>query len=382
MIDFLTPVSKEVLAHAQMQEEQALGFQVQFHTETEFPKIEKGNLVLFGVLENRNDINYTGNQLSFNNIRKSLYELYPGNWTKTIIDIGDILQGASVADTYFAIKKVISSIIKLGATPITIGGSNDLTYAQYRAYDNLDQMVNLVTIDAKFDLKNPSEGIKNNNYLNHIITEEPTNLSNYTNIGFQTYYNSQEEIDLMEQLYFEAYRLGEISSNLNNIEPITRNADAISFDLTAIRAAELCYGKGYRSPNGFNGKEACAIARYAGISNKVSSFSILEINHNLSEAGTMLVAQIIWYFIEGMHCKIQEPDFAQEKYFTKYNVLLPDLNLVFYKSQKSKRWWVQNPENNISLKNTLLPCSEEDYNAACKQQIPERIFKAFRKNLI
>jgi len=382
MIDFLTPVSKEVLAHAQMQEEQALGFQTQYHTETEFPEINKGDLVLVGVLENRNDINYSGEQLSFNEIRKSLYELFPGNWTKSIIDIGDIKPGASVTDTYFALRKVVETIIKTGANPIVLGGSNDLTYALYRVYDNLDQMVNLVSVDAKFDLRDTSDGIKNNNYLNNIIIEEPNNLINFTNIGFQTYYNSQEEIDLMEQLYFEAYRLGEISNNLNSIEPITRNADLISFDITAIRASELSKGKGYRSPNGFDGKEACAIARYAGLSNQVSCFGLMELNNHLSDSGQMLIAQIIWYYIEGVHCKIEESSFLKQENFTKYNVLLPDFDLVFYKSAKSNRWWVAIPENNKTLKNALLPCSAKDYKNACNQEVPERIFKALRKNLI
>jgi hypothetical protein len=43
-------------------------------------------------------------------------------------------------------------------------------------------------------------------YLTKII-DEPNNLFNYCNIGYQTYYNSQEEIDLIEKLFFDAYRL-------------------------------------------------------------------------------------------------------------------------------------------------------------------------------
>jgi len=37
---------------------------------------------------------------------------------------------------------------------------------------------------------------------------------------------------------------------------------------------------------------------------------------------------------------------------------------------------------NNKLKNTLLPCSEEEYFQACNQEIPERWWKAQRKNLI
>lgn len=385
--DFLTPVSDQVIAHAMLQNEQAIGKQIVFHQKGNlFPNVEKGDLVLFGVLENRNDIDYLGEPLNVDSVRKALCELFPGNWLNKIVDIGNVLPGAEVADTYFAVKKLVSEIIKIGAIPIVLGGSNDLTYALYRAYDELDQMVNLVCVDSKFDLRDASEGIKNNNYINTIIVEEPNNLLNYSNIGFQTYYNSQEEIDLIKKLYFDSYRLGEVSANLNLVEPLTRDADIVSFDITAIQASELSTGKGYRSPNGFSGKEACAIARYAGLSSKVSSFGLFELTNHLSESGAMLLAQILWYYIEGVHCRIQESSFASEVHFKKYIVPSPDMDLVFYESLVSRRWWVQLPENelygNKYKRAALISCTQEDYLVACDHQIPDRIYKAFRKNLI
>lgn len=387
IVDFLTPVSDQVIAHAKLQNEQAIGRQLSFYQESiAFPNLKKGDLVLFGVLENRNDINYLGETLSFNGVRKALYELFPGNWLNGIVDIGDVQSGATVEDTYFAVKKLVSEIIKLGAIPIVLGGSNDLTYALYRAYDDLDQMVNLVCVDSKFDLRDASEGIKNNNYMNSVIVEAPNNLLNYSNLGFQTYYNSQEEIDLIKKLYFDAYRLGTVSANLSLVEPLTRDADIVSFDITAIQASELSRGKGYRSPNGFSGKEACAIARYAGLSNKVSSFGLFELNNHLSDSGEMLLAQIIWYYIEGVHCRIIEPSFASDQHFKKYIVPAPDFDLVFFESLVSKRWWVQLPENELEGNNNkrvaLISCTQEDYLVACDHQIPDRIYKAFRKSLI
>ena len=107
--------------------------------------------------------------------------------------------------------------------PIIIGGSQDLTYANYRAYDNLQPMINIVNVDTNFDLGDTSSPIKNNNFLGKIIIEEPFNLFNYATIGYQTYFNSQEEIDLMEQLYFEAYRLGEVSNTITSVEPVMRD---------------------------------------------------------------------------------------------------------------------------------------------------------------
>ncbi len=387
IVDFLKPVASDVIAHAQLQDKQSLGAITSFYKEgEEFPLVSKGNIVILGVLENRGDINYLGETISFNKLRKDFYELFPGNWNAEIVDIGDVLQGHTVADTYFALKKVNETILKLGAIPVVLGGSNDLTYAMYRAYDDLDQMVNLVAVDAKFDLKDPSEGVKNNNYMNSVVVDEPNNLINFANIGFQTYYNSQEEIDLLEKLYFETYRLGEVSTNLSLVEPITRDADCVSFDVTAIMSSALSSGVGYRSPNGFSGKEACAISRYAGVSNTVSSFGLLEITKNVSAAGTMLLAQMIWYFIEGVHCRIEEQPLNDTSGYKKYIVPSQDYDFIFYESLLSKRWWVKLPDNTdtdtIIRKQSLLACTQEDYLAACDQQISKRIYKAFRKNLL
>ena len=82
---------------------------------------------------------------------KNCTALHQGNWQSSIADLGDIIAGNSLEDTFFALQKVASKLIKKGIIPIVIGGSQDLTYPLYRAYDNQEQMVNLVSIDSKFD---------------------------------------------------------------------------------------------------------------------------------------------------------------------------------------------------------------------------------------
>src|SRR5690606_32434424 len=104
-------------------------------------------------------------------------------------------------------------------------GSQDLAYSQYRAYDNIAQMVNLVNIDACFDLGDAEKGFTNKSYVSKMILEQPYNLFNYSNLGYQTYFNAQEEIDLIEKLYFDAYRLGDISVQMELVEPVMRDAD-------------------------------------------------------------------------------------------------------------------------------------------------------------
>jgi arginase family enzyme len=295
--------------------------------------------------------------------------------------LGNIHAGDTISDTYFALKKVISSLIKKKIIPIVIGGSQDLTYALYRAFDDLDQMVNLVAIDSKFDFGKESDSISASSYLSKVLIEEPNNLFNFCNIGYQTYYNSQEEIDLIDKLFFEAYRLGEISNTIALAEPVLRDADIVSVDLTSVKSADSG-NIGVFSPNGFNGKEICSLSRYAGISDKVSVFGVF--NHNNSEQESVLIAQIIWYFIEGFQYRANEYPFGSRENYIKYTIPLEE-ELVFYKSNKTDRWWIEVPiiSNGYTKfsKSSLLPCSYEEYVAACNHEIPERWWKAQSKNL-
>jgi arginase family enzyme len=379
--DFLKPLDNEILQIFKGFSSQQLGSKVVFHSAEDFPDLDKIKIAVIGVLENRGNKNQT-EEVDLSHIRKELYGLFPGNWNASIADLGNILAGNSADDTYFALKKVVSNLIKKKIIPIVIGGSQDLTYALYRGYDDLEQMVNLVSIDNKFDFGKESEAVSATSYLTKIIIEEPNNLFNFSNVGFQTYFNSQEEIDLIDKLFFDAYRLGDISNNIAIAEPVFRDADIVSIDLTSVKSSDSGNFTSF-TPNGFTGKEICALSRYSGISDKVSLLGIF--NHNNSKQESVLIAQIIWYFIEGFHYRSNEYPFGSKENYIKYIIPLED-ELIFYKSNKTDRWWIEIPfisnGNNKLKKSTLLPCSYDEYLAACNQEIPERWWKAQRKNIV
>ena len=386
MIDFsfLSPVQDRIVDQIEQLHGQAIGKKLMIHSSTNKPDLEGVKIAILGVLESRNSVDYIGEEFQLSEIRKALYKLFPGNWLHGMADLGDIQKGASVEDTYFALIQVVSSLVNANIIPVIIGGSQDLTYANYRAYDKISSMVNIVNIDKSFDLGDSSKPINNGSYLGKIILEQPYNLFNYTAIGFQTYFNSQEEIDLMEKLYFESYRLGDISHSISLVEPVLRDADIVTLDLNSVKSSEVSL-KQKHSPNGFNGREVCAISRYAGISNKVSSFGVYEYNPSKDdEATAMLVAQILWYFIEGVNCRVNDDDFSNQSNFQKFTVLVEDEELVFYKSKKTGRWWIEIPfleySNTKSRQHPLLSCMYDDYESATKGVIPERWYKAYKKN--
>jgi formiminoglutamase len=387
MQEFFTPVSKTVLAHREILPEQVLGKQIAIHSQRNgFPEVLGCKIVVFGVKEARNSINFRGEFPCFDSIRKAFYSLYAGNWHYKIADMGDITPGENVEDTYFAVKTIVSELLANKIIPVILGGGQDLIYPIYRAYDNMNKMINYVNIDSRFDIGNAEAPISNVSYVGKMVVDKPYNLFNYSAVGYQSYYNPADEITLIDRMYFDAVRLGEIVNNLHQVEPITRDADLISLDISAIKSTELSYIDN-NSPNGLNGREVCAISRYAGISNKVSAFGVFEIkNLEKSLTASMLVAQIIWYFIEGVNFRIDDGDFSRGEDFKIYKVPIEDEVLIFKKSLKTERWWIELPflsdVNNKLKHHSLLPCAYQDYEAACNQEIPERWLKARRKNEI
>lgn len=379
--DFLVPVKNKVLAFSESLPPQSLGKNIDKHTEKKgLPVFANATVAIFGVLESRNAYEKKPAKLDIGGIRIQLYQLMMGNWSSTILDIGDVEEGETVEDTYFAIKQIATRLLEENIIPIIIGATQDITFPTYRAFDKVREMVNLVCIDSRFDFGHDQELISSRSYMSRIITDKPNNLSNFSNLGYQSYFNAQEEIDLMERLFFDAYRLGDVAANMELAEPVLRNAHIISLDLKAICASEMGVDKDF-SPNGFTGREICTIARYAGISDSVSLFGIYEADN--SGQTFQMVSQIIWYFIEGINYRVKEFPSSKSDDFTKFMVHTDTGELIFYKSHVTERWWVEVPsilpEHTKTRSPALLPCTEKDYLEACNQNVPERWFKAYRK---
>jgi len=381
--EYLNPVDEALLAHAKMQSNQTFGQCIEIYTaQNGFPKLSNKKLAIVGVEEGRASVGNYGTGSNLDEVRKELYKLYPGNWPISVADLGNIHQGNTIEDTYFALGDLLSYLIKNKIIPIVIGGSQDLTYANYRAYDTLEQTVNIVAVDNKFDLGSIEDDLTSQSYLSKIVMNQPNNLFNYSNIGYQTYYNSQDEIDLLDSLFFDTYRLGEVSNSIKLVEPLMRDADIVSVDLSSIKNAEAPANNN-ATPNGFTGAEICAISRYAGISDKVTSFGIYEYNpkFDFKTQTAQLISQMIWYFIEGVNYRAKDYPFGSKDTYQKYIVPIEDQVLNFYKSNKSGRWWMEInlKDNNKFKRHALIPCTYQDYISATNQEIPDRWLKTLKK---
>ena len=379
---FLQPcrlVPREYPAHT-------LGEVTRFHTDSGLPDMDGVRIALFGVLDDPGHDNPRPCIDAPDQVRRCLYELYQPYGPCLVADLGDIRKGNQSSDTVHAVSSVVMELIQQNITPIILGGGQALTFGQYMAYERMERTANLVAIDPRFDLGNKDDDLTEKSYLGHIVLRQPNYLFNFSNIGFQTYNVDRPGIDLMDKLYFDAMRLGEVRGSMPEAEPIVRNADMISVDMSAVRRSDGP-GTSNPGPNGFHGEEICQLMRYAGISEKLSSIGLYELDPLRDQDGVtaQLAAEMLWCFIDGFVSRTNDLPWLDRKQFTKYHVQVKDHehDLIFFKSKKSDRWWMDVPysadRENRFERHHLVPCSYDDYQRACKEEVPDRWWRTFQK---
>ena len=334
----------------------------------EFPDLAGSDIVLVGIDEFRGD-GSNSRPLSADAIRSQFYQLY--NWHKDIVitDVGNIKQGKTLNDTYAAAKTVVAELLRLDKTVVIIGGSHDNTLAQYYAYRELNRIIEATIIDATIDLKSESR-LKSQSFLMEMLTGEPNMVSHYNHIGFQSYFVHPRMLETMDKLRFDCYRLGKAKEQIEEMEPVLRNSDFLSFDIAAIKASDS--PASHCSPNGFTGEEACSLARYAGLSSRLTSLGIYGYNPDLDRdnLSALQIAQIIWYFIDGKNRSRQEAQLEERQNFNEYHTAFAEVDTMFMQSKKTGRWWMELPNKK------LIACSYNDYLFASNNETPERWLRA------
>ncbi len=383
---YFEPVSAESLHFSDVDEmEGRLLKSVLLYDPSASLDISEADIAIIGVPEARNAYRNPSCSLAPDEIRRQFYQLYGWRREVRILDLGNLRVGNTVEDTYSAVAEVIAYLVENKVVPIILGGSNDLAFANYRAYQLMERVANVVSIDARLDLGQESVPIRSDAYVNKMVLRQPNFLLNYANIGYQSYLNSPESLGMMEELYFESYRVGLMRRNLEEVEPIVRNADMVSLDISAVRRPDAP-GCPHNSPNGFYGEEICQIAKYVGLSDKLSSFGIYEYDPTLdfNNQTSQLIAQILWYFVEGFVFRQNDGQFKNREDYRQFNISVsgaPD-ELVFFHSRKSDRWWVLVPmyqKDKDYVQQYYLPCSKRDYDLACEDKISERWWRTYHK---
>ncbi len=345
------------------------------------PDYQGMDIAFIGLREYRGS-SRKGSEKSPDVIRKELYRLKKGYGDYAVVDLGNFRNGPTLDDTYLRLKEVCAYLMDKNIIPVLFGGSHDLDLGQYYSYENGGKLVSVLNIDNSMDFSgaNASEG-----HLGRMFKHSPNYLFSYYQLAYQSYLVDQKEMELMDELAFEAVRLGVVKENIKDIEPMVRDADMLTFDLSAL---QISYAPGASDAKvyGLTGEEACQLTWYAGQNEKMSSIGLYNYDEQSdtdNRKNAFVIGTMIWYFVEGYYHRKGDKNFKSNDYLV-YEVHYggePE-TIKFYKSKLSERWWMEVPNADsmgVFNRSRMIACNYSDYEMALKGEVPDRWLNFYSK---
>lgn len=370
--DFLEPVNLAELSAEHEFRDGQIGKTIAVHDDS-FPDLNDVDIILVGCGEERGNSLVQETTSAPDTIRQQLYSLYYWHQDVKLADAGNIIAGASLADTYAALKTVLIELTAIGKTVIILGGGHDLTLAQYASYAQGKKVIEATCIDSLINIDMDSV-MRSQNFLMEVLTGEPNYMSHYNHIAFQSYFVHPRMIETMDKLRFDCYRVGNVKENIEEMEPVIRNSAMVSFDIAAI--ANAFAPANAISPNGLTGEEACTLMRFAGLSKITNTVGIYgyDPSEDRDHITAKQISHMIWYILDGRSRGKKEPDLNDRNAFNEFHVSFAEVSTTFLQSRKTGRWWMQMPDKKF------IACSHKDYLQAGSNEIPERWLRAQERN--
>ncbi len=362
MLDFLIPINIQKITDDIVLHEGQYGNVIKSFVNNDVDW-KLADIVLLGINESRG-MGKPNKQNNTNALRSAFYTLFKWHDTIKIADIGDIVIGKSLKDSYAAIQIVISEILEAKKKIIFLGGSHDTSLGIYYAFQKNKQQIEFTNIDAKINLSIDSP-LRNDNFLVELLTSENNFVRHYNHLGFQSYFVHPQMMVTLDKLRFDCHRVGKVRQNIAQYEPVLRNSDVVSFDVSALQNAFMPCN--YESVNGFAGDEACMLSKYVGMSNNNKFFGIFgyELQNDINQLGALQIAEMIWYYIDGLASLKNEKDINNKEFYNEFVTAFADENITFYQNKENNKWWMQMPNGK------KIACNYEDYVQASHNDIPE-----------
>lgn len=337
--------------------------------------IHQLEIVIVGVpCNNRN--NAVVPSKSTDKIREELYRLCPPDSRVNIADLGNLKETKNQKGIYFALRDVTEYFAQLGVVTVVIGGSQDLTIGICEAFKNKPYF-SLSCVDAFLDVKKGKELLDSTSFLTRIFNANP-DIFQFSLLGYQSHYVAPALFSKTKGLGIHL-RLGLLRDNISQAEPVLRNTDVLSLDMGSVKYSEAP-GTETVNPNGLQSEEACQLAKYAGLNNRLKVFGLFNVISDVDINGltSKLSAQVIWYFLEGFVSRSPEKPGGTGN-FLMYKVEISDVDkpLVFIYSKDTFRWWME--IESLNGEKVTIACSEREYQQAANNEIPELWLKYVQK---
>ena len=301
-------------------------------------------------------------------LREAFYNLGEFANPCQIIDLGDMRLGRFPVDSHVALSEILTYCFQKQVLPIVIGGSQDLSYFMIKALAQYNHKINYANISPILNLEEDDEVIDHKNYLYKILSDLDLKVAKYSHFGFQQHLNSLKDLAMAHNAGATVSRLADMTQNTNDIEPYFRHAHAMSLNADAL---ESKHGILSVRPqvNGLNHREICQYAKLIGLSPYLQCFGFFNIALNrLNQCNTQLMAQILWYFIDGVSIRLSHPSAQNTETFV---VMLDDEHYTFQRDIFKNQWYFGEDDDLAQC----LPCSQQDYLMAKKGDWSVRLQK-------
>lgn len=360
--NWLKHLPASFLKHLPGHPDYTFGRQALLHGSREMPNLRKVRVALIGVGEKESMA-----------IREQLYGMAAPFPLHTVADLGNLRKAEQEV-----LIPVLGELLNSKIIPVVLGAPDRIAPAQFLSCLQNKSLVNLALVDEQ-----PRFAAEGDVWHSLLFPRHPQ-IFHLSLIGWQMHRMPPHLPEWMRRQSFDAVRLGRSRATLEDTEPYIRDADLMAFHLSALRQSDVP-GVQNPTPSGYFLEEACQLCRYAGMSDKMTSFGVYGF-HADKDSGTQTpqaVAQMCWYFLEGVFQRKNDYP-ASTDGLTEYIVDFRKLHhqFTFWKSNKSGRWWMQIPAADKKRKyerHRLIPCSYQDYQAACREELPDRLMAALQR---
>lgn len=305
----------------------------------------------------------------FSKPREKLAELFaiPASPKGRVIDLGHLKAGLDETLSTDILERIAETIKELDAAALLLCNEEAFIQPWFMALKRFRKQAELSVISSRFTLMPVYQDLLSLPFMHKLHC-----------LGVQHSLCEPELRSSEQHPRLHQIRLGALRKELLQAEPVLRNSDMLVFNTNAIRFADF-QASGNVIPNGFFSEEACALARYAGFSDRMALGMVGPYFYEADEHGNnaALLAQIIWHFMDGWAARCSDhPDLHEDFISYRCELTHERLSLLFFKSRLTERWWMEIPD--VDSERVLIPCTYSDYNTAASGETPELFFRAIR----
>ncbi|MBE7516372.1 MAG: formimidoylglutamase [Chloracidobacterium sp.] len=247
-------------------------------------------------------------------IREQFYRLTTFNLKKNIFDLGDVKIAPTLEETHDTMTSVVKQLLGDGKRVITLGGGNDISYADGRAMYEVYGTEGWigVNIDAHLDVSVADQRNSGTPYR-QLLDEGLLKPTYFYEVGYQTHQNSPIYYEHLRNLGVHRISLEMVRSraeaDLELMEQIRQkfigHSSSLStffgFDVDAVRSSDAP-GVSAPSPLGLRAGEFIQLVKYAAslANTRMIEFSEVNPKYDIDNRTAKLVAIAMHRFCTGV----------------------------------------------------------------------------------